>query len=366
MVVDMKVLFLTNIPSPYRVDFFNELGKYCELTVAFEGENATDRDKKWKASEVQNFKAIFLRGVRTKSDQFLCLDIFKVIKEGFDRIIVGGYSTPTGMLAIEFMRLHKIPFWIEADGGMISQDSAIKYQVKKHFISAASGWFSSGKVTTDYFVHYGANANKVYTYPFTSLKAEDIAADTPTVEEKNCLRNKLNMRNKVVLTVGQFIHRKGFDVLLEAWKDCSKDAELYIVGAEPTEEYQRIKEKLKLNNVYFVGFKTKDQLKQYYKAADLFVLPTREDIWGLVVNEAMANGLPVITTDRCVAGLELVEDDKNGYIVPVENSEILAQKINYVLDNDAVREKMPQNSLKKIKDWTIENMAKQHWNIMRK
>lgn len=96
------------------------------------------------------------------------------------------------------------------------------------------------------------------------------------------------MRNKVVLTVGQFIHRKGFDVLLEAWKDCSKDAELYIVGAEPTEEYQRIKEELELNNAYFVGFKTEDQLKQYYKAADLFVLSTREDIWGLVVNEAMA------------------------------------------------------------------------------
>lgn len=98
--------------------------------MAFEGENATDRDKKWKASEVQNFKAIFLRGVRTKSDQFLCLDIFKVIKEGFDRIIVGGYSTPTGMLAIEFMRLHRIPFWIEADGGMISQDNWIKYRIK--------------------------------------------------------------------------------------------------------------------------------------------------------------------------------------------------------------------------------------------
>lgn len=221
----MKVLFLTNIPSPYRVDFFNELGKYCELTVAFEGENATDRDKKWKASEVQNFKAIFLRGVRTKSDQFLCLDIFKVIKEGFDRIIVGGYSTPTGMLAIEFMRLHRIPFWIEADGGMISQDNWIKYRIKKHFISAACGWLSSGKMTTKYFVDYGADVSRICTYPFTSLK---------------------------------------------------------------TEEYQRIKEELELNNVYFVGFKTKDQLKQYYKAADLFVLPTREDIWGLVVNEAMA------------------------------------------------------------------------------
>lgn len=364
----MKVLFLTNVPSPYRVDFFNELGRYCELTVAFEGENATDRDKKWRAAEVRNFKAVFLKGIRTKSDQFLCLDIFKVIKDGFDRIVVGGYSTPTGMLAIEFMRLHRIPFWIEADGGMISQDSAIKDQVKKHFISAASGWFSSGKVTTDYFVHYGANANKVYTYPFTSLKAEDIAADTPTMEEKNYLRDKLKLRNKVVLTVGRFSYRggygKGFDVLLKAMQYMPNEYSLYIVGDEPTEEFLQMKEKLGAKNVFFVSFKTKEELKEYYKAADVFCLQTRGDVWGLVINEAMANGLPVITTDRCVAGLELVENDVNGYIVPVEDSEILAEKISYVLKNDDVRKKMAQNSLKKIKDWTIENMAKCHGEVL--
>ena len=57
-----------------------------------------------------------------------------------------------------------------------------------------------------------------------------------------------------------------------------------------------------LTNVHFVGFKTKEQLEDYYRAADLFVLPTREDIWGLVVAEAMAYGLGVITTNRCNAG----------------------------------------------------------------
>lgn len=57
-------------------------------------------------------------------------------------------------------------------------------------------------------------------------------------------------------------------------------------------------------------------------AADIFVHPTREDIWGLVVNEAMAKGLPVITTDRCVAGLELIKNESVGRIVPVENIDL--------------------------------------------
>lgn len=189
----MKVLFMANIPSPYRVDFFNELGKYCDLTVTFEGRTATDRDEKWRAAESKNFKAQFMKGIRTKSDQFLCLEIIKVIESGFDRIIVGGYSTPTAILAIEYMRLRHISFWMEADGGLISNDSWLKYKIKRHFISAASGWFSSGKMTTEYLVHYGADRSKVHVYPFTSLKAADILPAVPTSEEKMRLRKKLGM-----------------------------------------------------------------------------------------------------------------------------------------------------------------------------
>ena len=62
---------------------------------------------------------------------------------------------------------------------------------------------------------------------------------------------------KIAITVGQFIHRKGFDVLLNAWARCNKEYELYIIGAEPTKEYLDFKEKLHLDNVHFEGFKTK-------------------------------------------------------------------------------------------------------------
>ena len=97
----------------------------------------------------------------------------------------------------------------------------------------------------------------------------------------------------------------------------------------------------------------------------MFVFPTREDIWGLVVNEAMANGLPIITTDKCVAGLELIEDGENGYIVPVENVDMLARKITFLLQNDSLRKIMAQKSLEYIKRYTIENMVVAHLKIIR-
>ena len=91
------------------------------------------------------------------------------------------------------------------------------------------------------------------------------------------------------------------------------------------------------------------------------MLPTREDIWGLVINEAMAYGLPVITTDRCVAGLDLVENDVNGYIVPVEDDAALAEKINTLFTKDFLA--MGEVSRQKIRAYTLEEMARCHLTV---
>ena len=96
-------------------------------------------------------------------------------------------------------------------------------------------------------------------------------------------------------------------------------------------------------------------------AADLFVLPTREDIWGLVINEAMSFGLPVITTDRCIAGLELV-GEKNGRIIPSEDVEALRKSMNSILELPL--ETFFYENQKVILNYTIENMAKLHSEII--
>ena len=95
----------------------------------------------------------------------------------------------------------------------------------------------------------------------------------------------------------------------------------------------------------------------------MFVLPTREDIWGLVINEAMANGLPVITTDKCNAGLAMVSD-KNGAIVPVDSIDSLASSLKHILSDDNKRLQMGKESLNVIRNYTIENMAVVHKKIL--
>ncbi len=190
----MKVLFMSNIPSPYRVDFFNEFGKMCDLTVTFEGKVATDRNEKWKSERAENYRQITLKGIRTGSDNFFCPGITKVIKEGFDHIILGVYSTPTSMYAMEYMKKRNIKYWIEADGGFIKEnENVFKRKLKRYFISSACGWFSSGKMTTDFLCYYGAERSKCYIYPFTSLRESDILTKPPTIEEKLKIRAELGI-----------------------------------------------------------------------------------------------------------------------------------------------------------------------------
>lgn len=360
-----RILFLTVYASPYRVRFFDELGKSAQVTVLY-SRPSTDvhhRDAKWFEPGQGGFRSVQLKSLCTIGGKQLCPEVCRWLKKDYDAIIVGGYSSPTAILAMLWMRLRGIPFTMEVDGGLIRPDGKLKFACKRFLVRLADRWLSTGRETTRYLVHYGAKEEKIAQYPFSSFYRADILPDVVPTEAKLALRKKLGIpEKKVLLAVGQFIPRKGFDVLMQAAGQLEKDTGVYLVGGEATQEYLDLRRKLGAANVHFVGFQKKQELAQYYQAADAFVLPTREDIWGLVINEAMAYGLPVVTTDRCVAGMELVENGVNGYLVPAGDARELADRLRQLLDSDM--QKMGRISLEKIRDYTIENMAKAHMDYI--
>ena len=358
------VLFLTNYPSPYRVHFFDELGKYMDVTVLYSDrvEDMKHRNADWFEEGEHGFRAVRLTPKVRVGRRYLCFDVLPWLKKQYDAIVVCGYSSPTAVLAMAYLRLCRIPFYMEVDGGLVRQDGKLKHFVKKSLVCMANRWLSTGVHTTGYLVHYGAREERITHYPFSSLYERDILEVPVSRQEKEVLRRELDIPEKqMILAIGQMIHRKGFDVLLKAAKDLDPETGIYFVGGEAKEEYWKLREELGLKNVHFLGFQKKERLAQYYKAADVFVLPTREDIWGLVINEALAYGLPTSTTDRCVAGLELIENGINGYVVPVEDADALAEKIQAVLASDL--EQMGKAALEKVRPYTLENMARTHAEI---
>ena len=170
------------------------------------------------------------------------------------------------------------------------------------------------------------------------------------------------IESKILLSVGRFTYDngygKGFDYLMKIAKQIDLDTGIYIVGDEPTKEFINWKKRENLKNIHFVGFKTKDELAEYYIAADLFILLTRGDTWGLVINEAMAYALPIISSDKCVAAVELIKEEKNGYIVPLNDINYISKKIKNLLNQENLLKEIAKENQKKIQDYTIENMTK--------
>jgi Glycosyltransferase len=363
----MKVLFLTNIPSPYKMDFFNELGRVCDLSVLFERKNAENRNDIWLQKKAEHFQAIYLKGRVIGDDHALCPEVGKYIKKrAYDRIVIGQYSSPTSMLAILLMKIKSISYYISTDGGILKEDNPIKRAVKRFFMRGAKGYFSPGQASDRYLCGYGANEKHISRYPFTSVWEKDILAEQLAKEQKAEIRERIGMRGeKIILSVGQFIYRKGYDVLLEAAEKINPQVGIYLVGGKPTSEYLQFIHNNHMNNIYFTEFMQKDKLAEYYMAADIFVLPTREDIWGLVINEALAYGLPVITTDKCNSGLELLKDGLAGQIVKVNDAVELRRAINAMLADDEELRYAAADCIKIARDSTIEKMAKAYWMILK-
>ena len=194
----MKVLFITSIPQPYRVDFFNELGKSCDLTVLFSDRFFSERDKSWQNFSFRTFKGIFLKGTRLNSNKkSLCPEVVDYLKPGkFDRIVISEPMSPTGFLASKTMQRKKIPFWIEGDGAFTGNTEDIKAKLKSSILKGADLYLSTCENLDKYFVDYGAEPSKIRRYPFSSIFDSDVLQDVPSFEEKAALRDLLRIEEQ--------------------------------------------------------------------------------------------------------------------------------------------------------------------------
>lgn len=364
----MKILVSTSLLSPYRVDWLNELGKYEEVTILYLEEGNNERNSEWLAKRPENCKYKLMTGVSLPKIGKISLDILREVKKSeYDIIILDGYGYATQLINLFSLNKKKKMYFVNVDGAVSKKnENPVVRHFKKSFLSKVPYFLCGSNETGSILIGYGSNEKRIIHHPFTSLYKKDIYEKIISLSDKITLREKLGIKEKyMVISVGRFSYLngygKGYDVLLKAASRVRElDIGWYIIGGQPTDEFVKIKKEMKLENVHFVEFKKKEELKEYYRASDIFTLMTIGDVWGLVINEAMACGLPVITTDKCVAGVELVKNGLNGYIVPVGDEQALAVHVEEILKTEGMVEKMGNHSLKLIQDYTIENMAQIH------
>lgn len=352
------------------VGYANELGKRVELTVLFEKKKDTTRPDSWNnLLNNSSFEYFFLNGINCSKiywdtvgaapdDKALAFDVLKYLSIKYDIIIVGNPCTPTGIIAIMYMKFKGISYSIQSEGGFSGTGRGFKEKLKKWLMKDADYYFSTCELDDEYFYLYGATKERIKRYIFASFSKSQLPKEQISIKEKQEYKEKLGIPySKMILSVGRSVYVKGFDILIRASKNLSINTCVYIVGGTCTEEYKKIIFSENIKNIFFVDNIEQNQLLDYYRAADIFVLPTRGDTWGLVINEAMSYGLPVITTDRCVAGDALIRNGYNGFIVETENVYALEEKIKWLLEHPTEASRFGEINYNKMRAWTYEDMA---------
>ncbi len=207
--------------------------------------------------------------------------------------------------------------------------SAWKGVLKRVFFSACNGYFGYGRRSEDLLVHYGAPKNRV----FQPCQA---AALPDGYSEDNARRMRLcqppRAEAPIFLFVGRLASEKSLDVLFKSFRqvlDTLPAARLLLVGSGPqAKDLKELAIDLGLGaSIEFVGSMDQLALAQYYARATCLVLPSRSEPWGLVVNEALHYGCPVIVSDRCGCAPELVVNGITGYVFETGNPNDLSDKL---------------------------------------
>lgn len=352
-----KVLIITSFPAPYRTELFDLIGEQIDLTVIYErnSDASHPRSHEWYG-KISGPNSHLLGPPSTARPAAAR----KPRLRDFDFVIFYEYASIRAARMILECQLHNISYAINCDGGFVNHH-LLRTPIKRLLISNASLCFAGSNSAADYFGAYGARSSQIARHHFTNLTEQALARLRPRPLSRERAKADLGLDHRpVVLCVAQFIARKGIDVLLHSWTHIAADASLVIVGGGPEEStYRGMIDDLNLTRVHIHPFANRDQLTTYYHAADLFVLPTREDVWGLVVNEAMAAGLPVITTDRCNAGIELIANE-GGEIVIVGDHNALGASISRFISDRSLRAATGYRNASRISSYTLEAVANSH------
>ena len=360
-----KVLIVFNHPAPYKVKLFNELSKHIDLTVIFERSKASDRNKSFYEESNYQFKTVKIHGLNIGKENIISNGVKKHLKHNpYDLVIMNGYSQFAEMKAINYLIKQEIPYTLYINGGIIKQkESSLKRRLKHKYISHASNYLSPDENSNRYLVFYGANKSKIYNYPYSTIYKDEILINPIDNELKFELREKANIREeKVFVSCGQLIKRKNYLELIKKWQEVNPNYGLYIIGdgKEKTHLERYIKEN-KIHNVHLPGYMKRKELFEFYHLSDAFIFPSDEDIYGHVINEAMSQGLPVISTPNVNASKKLIKNGFNGYIISsIENDELLEAINNVIKDN------LSSNALKTANENTIEKMVEAHLEILKR
>ncbi|MBI2996189.1 MAG: glycosyltransferase family 4 protein [Candidatus Melainabacteria bacterium] len=378
-----KIAALLSHPIQYQAPFFKTISKchQINLKVFFCSGWGLEEYKdegfgqsfKWNIPLLEGYKSEFLKNISPcpNVSNFFGLvnpDIIKKIKEEkYDALWIHGWNSFTNWIAVYTASSLGIPVLLRSETNLLPKLPQFKKTIKKiilkNFFNKVSSFLAIGKYNTEFYESYEIPREKIFLVPY-SVDNEFFVSKAKELQFKKIeLRKKYNLPLgvPVILFSGKLIDRKNPMGLLKAYEGIStknNSALVFIGDGCLKSKLKDFTRKYNIKNVYFLGFKNQTELPEFYALADIFVLPSEHEPWGLVVNEAMCFKLPVVVSNQVGAIGDLVKDGINGFIYPCRNTPELLKKLNLLVSNSDLREKFGQESYNIIKNWSYEEGVK--------
>jgi len=345
-----RIGFLVSHPIQYYTPFFRELARRCDLTVYFaHRQDAAEQGQAgygvafdWDIDLLSGYESRFLTNVaRVPSTQSFAgcntpgiAD--RIAESGFDAFVVPGWSLRSYWQAVRACRRARVPVMVRGDSQLAGQRGGAAGRVKgvvfPHLLKQFDACLYVGRRNREYLEHYGVPADRMFFSPHCvdndAFRRGSDAARAAGGQGAPGGRRR-------VLFVGRLVESKRpLDVVQAVSRLVSAGMPVELVVAGAGELLPRLEEAARAGglDVRFLGFVNQSGLPSVYASSDVVVLPsTAVESWGLVVNEAMACGLPAVVSDAVGCGPDLVEPGVTGAVAPLDDVPALATAIASVL-----------------------------------
>lgn len=304
------IIFLTNIPSFYKINLYNEIAKTKKILVIYLGENSVNRNDNFIKGKM-NFEYIFLNkgNYETRNKFYSSIKLIKIIKNIDYKLFLSSWETFEEILS-RFVSP-------KLKNGLVCETSI--YETVIH------GWKKVIKKLIFSRNSYAFVSGSPHKKVFEVLKFKGKIIVTGGVGICNRGINsfsKIIRKEKKFLTIARLSSEKNLEFLINTFNNNKK--KLTIVGSGPLEK--KLKQ-LANSNIEFVSYVSNERIGEVYNNHDIFILPSISEPWGLVIEESLYYGVPVIVSEKVGCKAELVEKTGAGEVFVLENEEKLNDAI---------------------------------------
>ncbi|EKE26183.1 MAG: glycosyl transferase group 1 [uncultured bacterium (gcode 4)] len=362
-----KTLLIDTVLSPYAITRFNAIKDKIDGEFHVWFQSFTDINRKWTSFPKMNFEHDFLRNVplRLKWKDIFTFNINyeypkKIKKLNPDHIIILWWDSFTSLYSVIWAKKNRkrLTLWSGSTKFEKSWKRIITLPYVKWLIKSCDDYISYWTRATEYLISLWAEKSKIQEF-YNTVDVEYFTDKSDKYKKnKEIIKWELWISTKYVLMFnGQLIERKWIWEMIDGYDRFQKekvDISLIIVGSGQEEEkLKKYIENNEIKNVHFTWFVQFDELPKFYAISDIFTLPSREEVWWLVINEAMSFWLPIITSFRVWASVDLVKELKNWYIMKENTINEFYNWLKFIFNNNLINK---NKSIEIIKQFSIKKI----------